>query len=74
MHDGLARLLAKRVLKLVAIVGAQVVARHGLAAVLVYPLQHLVAGRIPEAGEQRDELPPERRRGLVLEDNGVELR
>lgn len=74
VHDGLARLLAKGILELVAVVRAQVVARHRLAAVLVYPLQHLVAGGIPETGEQRDELPPERRRGRVLEDDGVELR
>jgi hypothetical protein len=55
-------------------VRVEVVARHGLAAVLVHALQHLVAGGVPEAGEQRDELPPDRRAGLVLEDDGVELR
>lgn len=74
VHDGLARLLAKRRLKVLAVVRVEVVARDGLAAVLVHTLQHLVAGGVPETGEQRDELPPERRAGLVLEDDRVELR
>jgi hypothetical protein len=55
-------------------VGAEEVAGHGLATVLVYPLQHLVAGGVAETREQRDELPPDRGAGLVLEDDGVELR
>lgn len=41
MHDGLAGLLAEGVLEVLAIVGAQEVAGHGLAAVLVYPLEDL---------------------------------
>lgn len=51
----------------------QVVAGYRLAAVLVYPLQHLISGRISQTGEERDELPAKARIGLVLEDNGVEL-
>ena len=74
VHDGLARLLAEGALKVLAVVGVEVVARHGLATVLVHALQHLVASGVPEAGEQRDELPPDRRASLVLEDDGVELR
>lgn len=74
VHNSLARFLAKRILKVLAVVLAQEVARHGLAAVLVYPLQHLVAGRVPEAGEERDELLADGRGGLVLEDDRVELR
>lgn len=41
VHDGLARLLAKRILKVFAVVCPEVVARHRLAAVLVYPLEDL---------------------------------
>lgn len=74
MHDRLARLLAERALKVLAVVSREVVARHGLAAIFVYPLQHLVAGGVPETGEQRDKLPPEWRGGLVLEDDSGELR
>lgn len=51
VHDGLARLLAKGGLEVGAIVGAEVVAHHGLAAVLVYPLRHLVAGGVAQARE-----------------------
>ena len=43
MHNRLARLLAKCVLKLVAVVLPEVVARNRLAAVLVYSLEDLVA-------------------------------
>ena len=74
VHDGLARLLAEGILKVLAVVGVEVVAGHGLAAVLVDALQHLVAGGVPEAGEQREELPRNRCVGLVLEDDGVEVR
>lgn len=41
VQDGLARLLAESILKVRSVVLRQVVARHGLATVLVYPLQDL---------------------------------
>ena len=74
VHDGLARLLAKSILKVLAVVSPEEVARHRLAAVLVHALEDLVPGRIPQPREERHELPPRRRRGLVLEDDLVELR
>lgn len=41
MHDGLARLLAKRRLEVAAVVLREVVPRDGLATVLVHPLENL---------------------------------
>ena len=73
MHDGLARLLAERPLKVLAVVLREIVARHGLTAILVYPLQDLVTGGVAQAGEQREELAADGRAGLVLEDDLVEL-
>jgi hypothetical protein len=43
VHNRLARLLAKRILKVLAVVRPEVIARHGLAAVLVYPLEDLLS-------------------------------
>lgn len=51
MHDSLARLLAKSILKVFSVVLAQVVARNGLSAILIYSLEHLVAGGVAQAGE-----------------------
>ena len=73
MHDGLARLLAKGRLKILAVVLGEHVARHGLAAILVYPLQDLVAGGVAQAGEEGEELAAKGGGGLVLEDDLVEL-
>ena len=42
MHDCLPCSLTERIVKLVAVVFAQVVSNEGLAAVFVYPLQHLL--------------------------------
>lgn len=74
MHDGLARLLAKGGLEVAAVVGGEVVPGDGLAAVLVYPLGDLVAGGVAQAGEEGEELLAGGGGGLVLEDDGVELR
>ncbi len=41
VHDGLAGLLAKSLLKILSVVRCQVVPGHGLATILVYPLQNL---------------------------------
>ena len=41
VQDGLAGLLAKSLLKVLSVVRAQVVPGHGLAAILVYPLENL---------------------------------
>lgn len=73
MHDGLAGLLAKGILKVLAVVLAQEVARNGLATVLVYSLQDFVSGGIAQTWEQRHKLSSKGRRGLVLEDDLVQL-
>jgi hypothetical protein len=51
----------------------QVIPGYRLAAILVYPLQHLVSGCVSQTGEERDELLADARIGLVLEDDSVEL-
>lgn len=51
VHNSLARLLAKSGLKILSIVLAQEVARNGLPAILVYSLEHLVAGGVAQTGE-----------------------
>lgn len=73
VHDGLARLLAKSVLKVLAVVGAEEVTGDGLTAVLVDALENLVAGGVAETGEERDEFATEGGLGLVLEDDLVKL-
>ena len=73
MHDGLASLLSESRLEILAVVLAEIVARHGLAAILVYSLEDLVARGIAKAGEQRDELAANGGTSLVLEDDLVEL-
>jgi len=73
VHNRLAGLLAERSLKVLGVVGAEKVAGDGLAAVLVYPLQDLVAGGVAQAREERDKLAAEAGVGLILEDDGVEL-
>lgn len=99
VHNGLASLLAKGLLKVLSVVGSEEVSCHGLTAILVYPLEdlrflwlekksssspfaypssckerriaHLVARRIAETGEEREELGPNSRSGLLLEDDGI---
>ncbi len=73
VHDGLARLLAECILKVLAVVRPEVVAGHRLATVLVDSLKDLVPGGIAKTREEGDELPPQGRAGLVLEDDRVEL-
>lgn len=73
MHDGLASLLSECRLEILSVVLGEKVARHGLAAILVYSLEDLVARGIAQAGEQRDELPANGGTGPVLEDDLVEL-
>lgn len=73
VHDGLASLLAEGVLEVLTIVFTEEVSGHGLTSVLVDSLQDLVAGGISQTGEQGDELLAGRHRGLVLEDDGVQL-
>lgn len=41
MHDGLASLLAESILKVLAVVGGEVITSDGLTAVLVYSLEDL---------------------------------
>lgn len=74
VHNGLASLLSKSALKVLAIVGSQVVAGNGLTAILVYSLRDLVAGGVTQTGEEGEELLADGGGGLVLEDDGVELR
>lgn len=102
MHDGLASLLAERLLEILSVVGPEEVSGDGLTAVLVYPLKdlrkksgglemtplllvltvcrevkegtNLVTRRVAEAGEEGEELGADARGGLVLEDDGVQLR
>jgi hypothetical protein len=99
VHNGLASLLAKGLLKVLSVVGAEEVSCDGLTAILVYPLEdleivsgqkksssapfadrslykkrkiaHLVARRVAETGEEREELGPNSRSGLLLEDDGI---
>lgn len=73
VHDSLSSLLAKGILKVLAIVLAQEVSRHRLTSVLVHALKNLVTGGVAEAGEQRDELSADGSRGLVLEDDLLKL-
>lgn len=73
MEHGLARLLAESALEVLAVVQGQVVARDGLAAVLVDALEDFVAGCVAEAGEERDELSAGGGAGFVFEDYGFEL-
>ena len=51
MHDGLASLLAKCRLEVLAIVGVQVIARDRLTTVLVDSLKNLVSGSVAQTGE-----------------------
>lgn len=73
MHNGLAGLFAKGILKVGAIVLAQVVSRNRLTAVLVNALEDLVASGVSQAREQGDKLPADGCAGLVLEDDLVQL-
>lgn len=73
MHDSLASLLAKRILKVLAVVHAEPVTGDRLTSILVYALEDLVAGSVAKTGEEGEELATDGRRGLVLEDDLVEL-
>lgn len=73
VHDGLASLLAKGSLKVLAIVDAEPVAGDGLTTVLVYTLKDLVAGGVAQTGEEGDELAADGGGGLVLEDDLVQF-
>lgn len=90
MHDGLAGTLAKSAVERVAVVLGQEVLCKGLTTVLVHSLQdlehisillnheksstYLVGSGISETREQREEAGRDRGGGLVLEDDGVQLR
>jgi len=73
MHNGLAALLAKCALKVLAIVCCEVVAGNWLPTILVYSLRDFVASGVSETGKEGEELGTEGSGGLVLEDDRVEL-
>jgi hypothetical protein len=73
VHNGLARLLAKSRLKVLAIMQRQKISRHGLSSVLVYPLEDLVSGRIAQSRKEGHELARNGSASLVLENDLVEL-
>lgn len=73
MHNGLATLLAKSALKVLAVVCREVVAGNWLSAILVYSLRNLVASGVTETGKEGEELGARGGSGLVLEDDRVEL-
>lgn len=56
VQDGFAGALAEGAVEFGGVVLREVVAHERLAAVLVYPLQDFVAGRVPETGEEGGEL------------------
>lgn len=74
MHDGLSSLLSESALKVLAVVLREVVPGDGLTTILVYSLGDLVSSGVSETGEEREELLAKGSSGLVLEDDGVELR
>ncbi len=49
MQDGLARLLAERLLKVLAVVHREIVPRHRLSAILVYSLENLDGAARPNS-------------------------
>lgn len=73
MHNCLPSLLPKGRFKVLSVVLRKVVSRDGLAAILVYPLEDLVAGGVPEARKEGNKFAAERNGGLILEDDAAEF-
>lgn len=73
MQNGLAGLLAKGRLEILAIVLCEEITGHGLATILVNSLENLVTRGISQTREKRDKLSRKRGSGLLLEDNLVQL-
>lgn len=73
MHDGLSGTFSESSVKLFAVMPTQIISDERLAAELVDPLRDLVAGGITKTGEERKEFAADRRAGVVLEDDGIEL-
>ena len=72
VHDRLSGTLTEGEVKLVTVVGTEVVTDEGLTSKLVDALENLVTGGVSETGEEGEELTPGGRRGVFLEDYGVE--
>ena len=53
---------------------AQIVTYERLTTVLVDSLQNLVGGSVPKTGKQSEEAATKRLGGVVLKDDGVQLR